>query len=175
VGASDRSLFVTTAAAKQVMDAGRPRRTIRVVWFGAEEMGLYGGMFYKDLHGHEPHYAIAESDFGADRIWRVTTKLGKTRDAEARAVQAALAPLGIVPGSIEEADGSDIGPMIEDGLPAVGLSQDGTRYFDIHHTPDDTLDKVDPAQLRQNVAAWAAMLATLSGGIEPGPKRPKQR
>jgi hypothetical protein len=166
---------ITTAAAKQVMDAGTPRRTIRVVWFGAEEMGLYGGMFYKDLHGHEPHYAIAESDFGADRIWRVTTKLGKTRDAEARAVQAALAPLGIVPGSIEEADGSDIGPMIEDGLPAVGLSQDGTRYFDIHHTPDDTLDKVDPAQLRQNVAAWAAMLATLSGGIEPGPKRPKQR
>src|SRR5438477_3206722 len=56
---------IAAAAAKQVMDAGRPLRTIRVVWFGAEEMGLYGGRFYKDLHGNEPHYAIAESDFGA--------------------------------------------------------------------------------------------------------------
>jgi len=86
-----------------------------------------------------------------------------------------LAPLGIVPGAIDKADGSDIGPMIEGGLPAVGLSQDGTHYFDIHHTPDDTLDKIDPEQLRQNVAAWTAMLATLSGGIEPGPKQAKRR
>ena len=54
-------------------------------------------------------------------------------------------------------------------------SQDGTRYFDIHHTADDTLDKVDPAQLRQNVAAWTAMLAVLSGGIESQPKQPKRR
>jgi len=165
---------ITTAAAKHIMDAGRPFRTIRVVWFGAEEMGLYGGMFYKDLHGREAHYAIAESDFGADNIWKVDSKLGKGREAEARALQAALAPLGIVPGSIEAADGSDIGPMLED-LPGVGLSQDGTHYFDIHHTPDDTLDKIDPVQLRQNVAAWTAMLATLSGGIEPEPKRAKRR
>ena len=166
---------ITTAAAKHIMDAGRPLRTIRVVWFGSEEMGLFGGMFYKDTHGHEPHYAIAESDFGADRIWKVDSKLGKAREAQARAVQAALAPLGIVPGSIDAADGSDIGPMIADGLPAVGLSQDGTHYFDIHHTPNDTLDKIDPEQLRQNVAAWTAMLATLSGGIAPEPKAAKRR
>ena len=166
---------ITTAAAKHIMDAGRPLRTIRVIWFGSEEMGLFGGMFYKDVHGKEPHYAIAESDFGADRIWKVDSKLGKAREAQARAVQAALAPLGIVPGSIDAADGSDIGPMIADGLPAVGLSQDGTHYFDIHHTPDDTLDKIDPEQLRQNVAAWTAMLATLSGGIAPEPKAAKRR
>jgi len=166
---------ITTAAAKHIMDAGRPLRTIRVVWFGSEEMGLFGGMFYKDLHGREPHHAIAESDFGADRIWKVDSKLGKGREPEARALQAALAPLGIVPGAIDKADGSDVGPMIDGGLPGVGLSQDGTHYFDIHHTPDDTLDKIDPAQLRQNVAAWTAMLAVLSGGIEPGPKQPKRR
>jgi hypothetical protein len=166
---------ITTAAARRIMDAGRPLRTIRIVWFGAEEMGLYGGMFYKDNHGREPHHAIAESDFGSDRIWKVDSKLGKNREAEARALQAALAPLGIVPGALDNADGSDIGPMIEDGLPAVGLSQDGTHYFDIHHTPDDTLDKVDPEQLRQNVAAWTAMLAVLAGGIEPDPKQAKRR
>lgn len=166
---------ITTAAAKRIMDAGRPLRTIRIVWFGAEEVGLFGGLDYQKKHGSEPHYAIAESDFGADKIWKVDSKLGKDRAAEAKALQLALAPLGIVPGSLEKADGSDIEPLLNAGLPGVGLSQDGTHYFDIHHTPDDTLDKVDPETLRQNVAAWTAMLASLSGGIEPEPKRAKQR
>jgi Peptidase family M28 len=166
---------ITTAAAKRIMDAGRPLRTIRIVWFGAEEVGLFGGIDYQKKHGTEPHYAIAESDFGADKIWKVDSKLGKTREAEAKALQLALSPLGIVPGSLEKADGSDIEPLLNAGLPGVGLSQDGTHYFDIHHTPDDTLDKVDPETLRQNVAAWTAMLATLSGAIEPEPKRHKRR
>jgi len=166
---------ITTAAAKRIMDAGRPLRTIRVVWFGAEEVGLFGGLDYQRKHGSEPHDAIAESDFGADRIWKVDSRLGKEREAEAKALQLALAPLGIVPGSLERADGSDIEPLLSAGLPGVGLSQDGTHYFDIHHTPDDTLDKVDPEQLRQNVAAWTTMLAVLSGGIEPEPKRGKRR
>ena len=165
---------IAAAAAKRIMDAGQPLRTIRVVWFGAEEPGLFGGLDYRKRHGKEPHYAIMESDFGADRIWRVNFKLGEGRKQEARTIGAALAPLGIVTGSYEDADGSDIGPMIEDGLPAIGLSQDGTRYFDLHHTPDDTLDKVDPEQLRQNVAAWTTVLAVLSGGIEE-PKARKRR
>ncbi|MGH6729188.1 MAG: M28 family peptidase [Sphingomicrobium sp.] len=165
---------IAAAAAKRIMDAGRPLRTIRIVWFGAEEVGLFGGLDYRARHGKEPHYALMESDFGADRIWKVDSKLGDARKAEAVAIGEALAPLGIVTGSFTEADGSDIGPMLADGLPGVGLSQDGTRYFDYHHTPDDTLDKVDPAQLRQNVAAWTAVLAVLSGGIEE-PKRGKRR
>jgi hypothetical protein len=158
---------IAAAAAKRIMDAGRPLRTIRIVWFGAEEVGLFGGLDYLQRHGKEPHHAIAESDFGADRIWKVNSKLGAARREEARLIGAALAPLGIVTGSFEEAEGSDIGPLLESGQPGVGLSQDGTRYFDYHHTPDDTLDKVDPAQLRQNVAAWTAMLAVLSGGVTP--------
>jgi hypothetical protein len=166
---------IAAAAAKRIMDAGRPLRTIRVVWFGAEEPGLFGGLDYMRKHAREPHWALAESDFGTGRIWRVTTKLGPGREAEAKAVQAALAPLGIVPGSREEADGSDIGPMIEAGAPAIGLSQDGTHYFDVHHTPDDTLDKVDPEALRQNVAAWTAMLAVLAGPIETEPERRQAR
>jgi hypothetical protein len=158
---------IAAAAAKRIMDAGRPLRTIRIVWFGAEEVGLFGGLDYLQRHGKEPHHAIAESDFGADRIWKVNSKLGAARREEARLIGAALAPLGIVTGSFEEAEGSDIGPLLESGQPGVGLSQDGTRYFDYHHTPDDTLDKVDPVQLRQNVAAWTAMLAVLSGGVTP--------
>ena len=165
---------IATAAAKRIMEAGRPLRTIRVVWFGAEEPGLFGGRSYQARHT-EAHYAMAESDFGSGRIWRVNSKLGKEREVEARTLQAALEPLGVVPGKLDAADGSDIGPMIEAGAPAVELSQDGTHYFDLHHTPDDTLDKVDLEDLRQNVAAWTAMLAVLSGGIEPQPKQPKRR
>jgi Zn-dependent M28 family amino/carboxypeptidase len=166
---------IATAAAKRIMDAGRPLRTIRVVWFGSEELGLFGGLDYQKRHGNEPHYALAESDFGAGRIWKVNSKLGQGRELEARTLQAALAPLGIVPGKLDEAEGSDIEPMINAGAPGVGLSQDGTYYFDVHHTPDDTLDKIDPQDLRQNVAAWTAMLGVLSGGIEPGPKQPNRR
>lgn len=164
---------IVAAAAKRIMDAGRPLRPIRIVWFGAEEVGLYGGKDYKAKHGAEPHHAIAESDFGAGRIWKVDSKLGEARKQEALALQAALGPLGIVPGALDKAGGSDIGPMIAAGVPAVGLNQDGTDYFDIHHTADDTLDKIDPEALRQNVAAWTAMLAVMAGGMEP--KRPGGR
>jgi hypothetical protein len=163
---------IATSAAKRIMDSGRPLRTIRIVWFGAEEVGLFGGLDYLKRHGAEPHYALAESDFGAGRIWRVNSKLGKAREAEAKMLQSALAPLGIVPGDLDKAEGSDISPMLAAGMPGVGLSQDGTHYFDVHHTPDDTLDKVDIEELRQNVAAWTAMLAVLAGPIEPDPKRP---
>ena len=163
-----------TAAAKRIMDAGRPLHTIRVVWFGAEEPGGLGGKAYAAAHGKEPYAIAGESDFGADKIYRVDSKLGDARKAEAEAIGKALAPIGIVTGPFDKAEGSDIGPMIGDGLPGVTLAQDGTRYFDIHHTPDDTLDKIDPAQLRQNVAAWTAVLAVLSGGIEE-PKARKRR
>ena len=166
---------ITTAAAKRIMDAGRPLRTIRIVWFGAEEVGLFGGIDYTARHGKEAHYAAAESDFGAERVWKVDSRLGADRLPEARALQAALAPLGIVPGSTEKADGSDIEPLLQAGAPGVTLNQDGTYYFDLHHTPDDTLDKIDPVALRQNVAAWTAMLGVLSGGIEPEPKRRNRR
>ena len=168
---------IAAASAKRIMDAGRPLRTIRIVWFGAEEVGLFGGLDYRTKYGKQPHYALMESDFGADRIWKVDSRLGDARKDEALAIQRALQPLGIVPGALDRTEGSDIGPMVADGLPGVALNQDGSRYFDYHHTPDDTLDKVDPAQLRQNVAAWTTVLAILSGGIEPvtEPKRRRRR
>ena len=167
---------IVAAAAKRIMDRGRPLRSIRIVWFGAEEIGLFGGLDYLRRHGRDPHHAIAESDFGADRIWKVDSKLGEARRDEARMLGTALAPLGIITGQFDTAGGSDIGPMIAAGVPAVGLSQDGTRYFDLHHTANDTLDKVDLAQLRQNVAAWTTMLAVLAGPVTAvKPKRVRRR
>ena len=158
---------ITAAAAKRIMDAGTPRRTIRVVWFGAEEVGLFGGLDYFAKHKDEKHALVAESDFGADRIYRVDSRLGPAAEPVAKRLAAALYPLGIVGGSTTEAGGGpDIGMWTRVGTPAVDLNQDGTRYFDYHHTPDDTLDKIDPEQLRQNVAAWTAMLAVVANAEE---------
>ena len=160
---------IVAAAAKRIMDAGLPARPIRVVWFGAEEVGLFGGLDYRTRHGREPHHALLESDFGGDRVWKVDSKLGPARKAEAERLQRALQPLGIVPGALDKSGGPDIGPMLADGQPGVALLQDGTRYFDIHHTPDDTLAVVDKVQVQQNVAAWTATLAVLAGPITPRP------
>jgi Zn-dependent M28 family amino/carboxypeptidase len=166
---------ITTAAAKHIMDAGRPLRTIRIVWFGAEEPGGFGGTAYAKAHGKERYAIAGESDFGADRVWRFSSQLAKSDPAAYAQLTAVLAPLGITKNDNGQADCTDIEATIAAGAPWISLNQDGTRYFDWHHTPDDTLDKVDPAQLRQNVAAWTAMLATLSGGIEAEPKRVKRR
>ena len=168
-------IAITTAAAKHIMDAGRPLRTIRIVWFGAEEPGGLGGKAYAAAHGKEPHAIAGESDFGADRVWRFSSQLMKSDPSAYAQLSASLAPLGITKNDKGEADGTDVEPTIALGAPWVSLNQDGTHYFDWHHTPDDTLDKIDPVQLRQNVAAWTAMLADLSGGIEPGAKQPKRR
>jgi len=151
---------ITTAAAKRIMDAGQPLRTIRVVWFGSEEIGLFGAIDYRDRHKDEKHHMLAESDFGADRVWRFGTSVAEAALPAMKPIAAALAPLGIVAGGRNgDASGSDISEIAKLGIAVLQLSQDGTRYFDLHHTPDDTLDKVDPAQLRQNVAAWTAMLS----------------
>jgi hypothetical protein len=166
---------IVTAAAKHIMDAGRPLRTIRIVWFGAEEPGGLGGEVYAKEHGKERYAIAGESDFGADRVWRFSSQLLKTDPAAYAQLTASLAPLGIVANDKGEADGTDVGPTITAGAPWVSMNQDGLRYFDYHHSPDDTLDKIDPAQLRQNVAAWTTMLAIVSGGIEPGAKQPKRR
>lgn len=167
-------LGITTAAAKRIMDAGRPRRTIRVVWFGAEEVGGVGGAAYAKVHARDRHALAAESDFGADRVWRFDVALPPESAAIGDRLAAALAPLGITRGAAVAGDGTDIGPTLAQNVAAIDLTQSGLRYFDLHHTPDDTLDKVDPVQLQQNVAAWTAMLAVVANAPEPiGPFRRK--
>lgn len=157
---------IVAAAALHVAKGGTPRRTIRVLMAGAEEVGGNGGRAYFQAHGKEAHAMAMESDFGADRVWRVDFKLPQNHDDLARRIGSALAPLGVAMSRSPASGGSDIEPLVKAGVPVVDLQQDGTRYFDIHHTSDDTLDKVDPDQLGQNVAAWAVTLSEIANAPE---------
>jgi carboxypeptidase Q len=158
---------ITAAAAKAILDKGKkPRRTIRVVWWGAEEVGLWGAKAYFEAHKAEPHALVAESDFGADRVWQVKYKLPEGAAALSARISAALADMGIATGKGDASGGADTGPLVEMGAPVIDLEQDGTRYFDIHHTPDDTLEMVDPVQLQQNVAAWTVMVDLVANAPE---------
>ncbi|MGA9582725.1 MAG: M20/M25/M40 family metallo-hydrolase [Allosphingosinicella sp.] len=167
-GAFDNAagVAITAAAAKRIMAAGRPKRTIRVVWFGSEEIGGFGNKAYLEAHRNEKIVFVSESDFGADRVWRMDSGFGQANSGLADRIAAVLAPLGVSRGSQAAGGGVDLGPWVRTGVAAVDLQQDGTRYFDYHHTPDDTLDKIDPEQLRQNVAAWTAMLSLVANAPE---------
>ena len=162
---------ISAAAAKLVMDAGQPRRTIRVVWYGAEEVGIFGGKAYAEKHGATGHALAMESDFGAGRIWQVDFRLPASADAMKTRIVNALAPMGIGRSNDVAGGGPDHGPIVALGVNAIDLQQDGTDYFDLHHTPDDTLDKIDPQLLRQNVAAWATVLGIVAN--DPADLLPK--
>ena len=66
--------------------------------------------------------------------------------------------------------GADIAPLSEAGVPALGLDQDGRTYFNYHHTAADTLDKIVPAELRENGAAMATMGYALASMRDPLPR-----
>lgn len=149
---------IVVGAAKAIMESGKaPRRTIRVVLYGAEEVGLFGGAEYARVHAEElpMHMLAAESDFGAGNIWRFQTRFGDGALEYAKELHTLLRPLGVGPGNNEARGGPDIGVLAQAGVPVVTPSQNGLDYFDLHHTPDDTFDKIDPEQFRQNVAVYA--------------------
>jgi len=135
----------------------RPARTIRVVAFANEEQGLYGGKAYAARHMGDirKHQIAAESDFGAGRIYAFRSGAPNYAQGAVKQIAEALAPLSIAHTPSEGGPGPDISPFAEQGLAWAALRQDGTDYFDYHHTPDDTLDKIDPKALAQNVAAYA--------------------
>ncbi|MDG6078604.1 peptidase M28 family protein [Erythrobacter litoralis] len=158
---------IVAAAAKHVAEIGQPLRTIRVLFAGAEETGLWGSRAYAAAHADEPMYVGIESDFGADRIWRLDTNFTGSEAALYRELANAVATFGVAPGGEVATGGADLNIVREQGGALVDLQQDGTRYFDLHHTPDDTLDKIDPMQLRQNVAVYTAVVNVLANRAEP--------
>ncbi|MEP7246241.1 MAG: M20/M25/M40 family metallo-hydrolase [Gammaproteobacteria bacterium] len=156
---------IITAAARLIRDAPRkPQRTVRVVLFGSEEITqptdvLLGNRTYAEGQKSQlaSHILAGESDFGADRIYSVGLPKGMADSAFAHTLARVLAPLGIITAAPPEDGGADVAPLGQAGVPLFALNQDGTHYFDYHHTADDTLDKIQPEALSQNVAAWVSL------------------
>jgi len=149
----------------------RPRRTIRVVLWVNEENGLAGGKQYAKEHAEEKHVAAIESDSGGfhPRGYSLECKDKARQDAAVRqleAMTALLAPLGatrVVAGH----SGADVSPLKDSGAVLMGLDVEGSKYFDYHHTHADTLDKVDPQELQECVAAMATVAYIIADMPEP--------
>ena len=141
-----------------------PRRTVRLVLYANEENGLAGGNAYALAHAAElsRHVAALEADSGSGRPQGVTLQAGKGGAATLAALLGPLAALGA--GSIVsgEAGGADISVLATAGVPFVNVKQDGSRYFDVHHSAADTLDKVKPLDLALSAAAWTALAYALA-------------
>jgi len=138
----------------------RPRRTIRVVLWTNEENGVRGGNGYRDAHKAEiPNHVLAiESDIG---VFRPTGfGLSEKASPQARADFQEIAKLlsGIRADRVEpDGEGTDIGPIMREGVTGASLNVDASHYFDIHHTQADTFDKVNPQELAACVAAMAVV------------------
>jgi carboxypeptidase Q len=159
-GAQDDAVgcgIVTAAALNTVAVAGPPKRTIRIVWFGSEEVGVLGGRAYAAARQPtiETHVFAGESDSGGGAIYRADFKLSAANKRIGDAIARSLRPLGIARGPDNAGGGPDVGPLAAIGVPVVDLQQDVSDYFALHHTPDDTIERVDINKVRQNVAAWS--------------------
>ena len=154
----------------------RPRRTVRLVGWTNEEYGTRGGLAYRDAHVGElaGHDLAIESDGGVFRPTGFGFTGSDSAFALVQAVGRLLGPIGadtITRGG----GGTDIGRIMQRGVPGMGLNDDGTRYFWYHHSDADTVDKLDPREVARCVAAMAVMSYVvadlpqqlLRGGVPP--------
>jgi carboxypeptidase Q len=151
----------------------RPKRTIRVIAWMDEETGGSGSKAYTKDHSAEfPKYVAAiESDSGAAHPLGFDAKISHAATEMLEPVMDVLQSIGA--NALQEtsyAPGADISDMSDQGVPALGVLQDGRTYFNYHHTAADTLDKVVPAELRENAAAMAVMGYALTNMKEPLPR-----
>lgn len=167
VGALDDGAGVAIAIeAARLLAAlpARPRRTVRVVLFANEELGIGGGRAYADAHRDEAprHAAAIEADQGDGRPWALRVPAEHRDGALTRALIAALSPLGVALDDGPSRGGVDISPLRALGVPFVDLRQDATRYFDFHHTINDVLENVSRDDLEAATQAFAATVWVLA-------------
>ena len=161
---------IITAAAKLIGDLKqKPKRTVRVVFYANEEFGLSGAKAYAAKYADQAdkHVLGLESDLGAFRPYGLAARVTPDKLPLVRAMQSVLEPLGIAYLGTEASGGADAGQLRALGVPVMDVKTDAEPYFDLHHTANDTFDKVDPALARVNVAAFA-VIAYLAAEAEGG-------
>src|SRR6185436_13039487 len=121
------------------------------------------------------HVLAIESDLGAGKVWGLAGRIDPARRPLLEELGRLLAPLGVETSGDPAFGGADLSPLATARVPWVDLRQDATDYFDYHHTADDTADKIDPREIDQNVAAWAALVyavAEMPGDLGRAPDTP---
>lgn len=172
-GALDDGLGVSiTMAAGHLISKlpQRPKRSIRVILFAGEEVGLVGAQQYMEKNGENiPNHVIGvEWDFANGPIYDMRPGVGPESLNAMREFAALIAPMGVTLNLMNNSRGnSDIRPLVAAGMPATSFHADGTDYFDHHHTENDTLDKVDKAALPGNTAIYAMFAYfTANSGVD---------
>lgn len=154
------AIAMATASLIKSNTDNNPRRTIRVILWGAEELGLIGARAYAKAREEDgsiaKHIIGSESDFGAGPVYGLQSSSSISPNAlhVVDTMATLMGELGVTRRPGNTSGGPDMIPLSALGVPAINLMQNGTDYFDLHHTPDDTFDKVNPEHMRQNVAAW---------------------
>lgn len=175
-GANDDAagVGIVVAAARRVAALGTPRRTIRVVLFANEEFGVHGGKAYAQAHAGElaRHVAVMEADSGSGAPYRLQGWVG---DEHWPRIARLAGELGLEAGRNGVEGGTDVTPLRQLGVPELIVSQDASRYFDVHHTAADTVETLDRAGMSRATGVFA-MLAHLAceraegfGRLAPAP------
>jgi Zn-dependent M28 family amino/carboxypeptidase len=177
-GAIDDASGVAQAvdAVRVIKELGlKPRRTLRVIAWANEENGLRGGIKYATARKAEvpTHQAAIESDLGAGHPVGIFFDGDPSIKDLLKPVSAVLRDSGAGVVAPVNGAGADISPLSVYGVPAFEPIQDARTYFNYHHTPADTLDKVDPQNLRENTAVMAVLGFFLASIDQRLPQRPK--
>lgn len=140
----------------------KPKRTIRAVMFMNEENGLRGGLKYAELaqKNKEKHIAAIESDRGGFVPQGFTISASESARKRIQSWKPLLEPYGLSDFG-QEGGGADIGPLGAQGTATIGYMPDSQRYFNYHHTAQDTFDKVDKRELELGAASMAALVYLL--------------
>lgn len=157
-GAGIGSMMAAAAMIGQMEQ--RPNRSIRVLLFAAEEIGLVGVRAYYEEHKDEldNHLLGAEVDGGGGRAHTLISGVGEASFAVVREMHKLVAPLGIAWSDANDATGaSDMSVLGRAGMPALNFMQNSNDYFMYHHTPNDTFDKIVPEDMRLITAAYATI------------------
>ncbi|MFO0675397.1 MAG: M20/M25/M40 family metallo-hydrolase [Polyangiaceae bacterium] len=158
-------LAIILEAARLVKESGtRPKRTIRVVFYANEEVGLAGAIAYAKDHAAElpNHVAAMEADSGTAKVIGVRVLGAPDAAGRATSLFSELSHLGIVISGGDAEGGADTSTLRAAGVPVVDLRQDFSTYFDFHHTANDTFDKIDAEALAQAATAFAVTARTLA-------------
>lgn len=136
----------------------KPRRTIRAVMYMNEENGLRGGLEYarQSQLKNEKHIAAMESDRGGFTPRGFSMTATDEQRAKIQSWKNLLTPYGLTDFD-QEGGGADIGPLAAQNVPLIGFLPDSQRYFNYHHTVEDTFDKVDKRELELGAASMAAL------------------